>query len=187
MDDNNSQYIYVGQFVQESNKMIVTDPWYHDDKLIIDDPLIKIPDNLLKVNNGLWNVWCKYDKDNLCATKLVALCSHLEFFGFSEQNSVKNIDWQKKSTINTTTRQIGIYDFKYFKNDDNVKGHELCKRYLDIVRYKGDKWYLANCHITETQKCGIIKNGAVASCCENNELYVFKNGSKILGIKIVSF
>ena len=186
----NDDFIFLGQFTQESNKMIVSDPCY------VYNPAKhkNIPNQINhlfvfnKVMRGDWNVW-SYHWDNGAVCELVAIYCP---FNISKHTDAVDYhfasrDWENAATVCVDSGQLGIYDFKHYRDDENLEDLKIWKEYK--IQKDGDKWYAANCHISlNDDHAGIINNGCVASPCFGDGLYnieVLKFEDKVAGVRLV--
>lgn len=179
-------FIFLGQFTQESNKIIVSDPGY-----LFDPTKDKSKWNSInhlfvfdKVLKGSWNVWAY--KDDECIFELVAISCPFDILKYPKATNYHfdNREWETAATVCVDSGQIGIYDFKYYRDDNNLDKYKIWNQ----IEEDGDKWYAANCYITQKYGADIIHNGCVSKTYMGDGLYnveILKFENKVAGIRIV--
>lgn len=192
-----NKYIFLGQFIQKSDKIIVADP-----SIQINDNNINYYKIIEGIKTGYWNVWI--DKENFFKNKypslaniktiqrsLVAIYCPADILKHPERS-----EYQKKYTskwhiydyISTKSEQIGIYDLLYFNDNTNINGFNI----YNLQNNQNNEWYLMNYIITSNiyEKAGIINNGTVSAYFKKDNknklpIYIMKNKDKIIGIRIL--
>lgn len=175
-NNNNSHdcdyIVIIGSFKQESNQIFVSDPSYeyitkeHEKN----SKLMKLNLVINNVKPGKWKVILRIKKNEVDRNAEL-ICIHESFF-----RADLKYQWEKeKHKIGIDSGQAGIYDLKYYRNDG---------------KKSGDAWYEMNSQLSSkpTDYAGAISYGAVSSAGFGDgiySVYVTKNDSKIVGVKIV--
>lgn len=176
-------FIFLGQYTQESDKMIISDPYYkskYDKK-----DFYHLNHIIENVKQGSWNTWIL--RNTGTPAQIVAVyCPHnLTEYPLAADYQFDHATWENIGEICVDTGQAGIYDLKYYRDDCNVDGLNL----FHDPQNDGDKWFSANCHVTVNGLCGnIINNGCVANSGWGDGSYaaaILRNNNKVVGAKIV--
>lgn len=190
-----NKYIFLGQFTQESDRIVVADP-----SIQINENNINYYKIIEGIKKGNWNVWI--DKENPFKNKypslanirpdqrsLVAIYCPSDILTHNERSEYQKkytSKWHMFDYITTNSGQIGIYDLLYFNDNTNIDGFNVHNL------QNNNEWYLMNCIITSNiyEKAGIINNGTVSAYFkQDNEnklpIYIMKNKDKIIGIRIL--
>lgn len=191
------EYRFLGYFIQESGKIIVSDPSH------IYDPYHSKTPNVInqflvinKVMRGKWNVWSRYlsnddddwDDYDKSVCELTAICcpdSLVEGYGERRYHFFHN-EWEDYASVCVHSAQVGIYDLKYYRDDNNLGNSKIWDEYN--IQAAGDKWCAANCYVSKKNHAGIIYNGCVAKPCYGNKTYdveLLKFEGKIVGIRMI--
>lgn len=110
--------VKIGEYIQESDKVFVSDPSYEYIKREHEPGSFLMKLNLV-INNvldGKWdvNLMIKdYEKER--NAELVCIHKNVSY----DSNNILKLNWIKKGTIGVDSGQAGIYDLKYYR-DDNV-------------------------------------------------------------------
>jgi len=211
------KYYFTGTFDQESTDMLISDPGYEFDRseylnkdgqwqlnyllenvavgewhsgIIIDEKthrnaeLVALHENISKKN--ITSSSCSDNNDNNDNTTNQIVCDFIEL--------VDDISWEKIDCsyffgVCVDSGQAGIYDAKYFK-DDNIVGDYKLAKFIPI-NDPGDKWYSMNCKITMNYKWHCVDTvpyGVVSSSGYGDgmyDLFVASKNDKIVAVKIV--
>ena len=128
----NQDYIFLGQFIQESNKMIIGDPCPNDNN---NNLIIK------NVKQGSWNSW-SYHKINIAV--LIAKYCPINIKNNPEASEyIETNNWKTMKEIHIDNfGQAGFFDMKYHTDDNNTNNYELdtLDGYID-TNIKGNIWY----------------------------------------------
>lgn len=125
----------IGKYQQESDTVIVSDPSYN--YIPEEHESNKISFNLnktIKVRKGLWIVCLMisvHEKDYNAAI----VCLHDEQFGGNYANLSEKIlsnNWIIDGSIGVDSGMAGIYDLKYYQNQDIVSQYPIIKRKNNI-------------------------------------------------------
>lgn len=112
-------------------------------------------------------------------------------------NIIKNGDWKKIGNIGVDVGMAGIYDLKYYRDDNiasyNTKYFTESKDpgYFTESKDPGEKWFDMNSNIVikPTDFAGVIKHGTVTLSGYGDGMYnvyvLRDNKSKIIGVKII--
>ena len=163
------------QFLVESGTLIVSDPCYEKD-----GELQAVIDNVF---NGPWEMETICSDEGtfgnrvsvLIATAVGSVCREKDW---------KHVD----ADIPVDSGQAGIFDLKYFKDDNVVRHIELLNK--DEVICEEEPWYSLCCDRTlGEEKAGVVPFGAVSSSGYGDGCYscfICKNkDGKVIGVKIV--
>jgi hypothetical protein len=178
------QYVYIGNFNIDSDKIIVSDPSYK-----IKDKCSK--SILKKVANGKWySVIHKYlmnDRDDRNALLYAINNNFMNKKDFPLLHK-SNMKWEKKSNVGVDTALMVIADYQHFRNDDDVKKKWFIK--CDCGKmHSGNAWYnMANATTYNNNVAGVFTGGTISmtgygdgSC----KLFVLKNNGIIVAIKVI--
>ncbi len=157
--------MYIGNFVNESGQMIVSDPCYD----LNDNELNKI----LEVLPGQWEFHILKDKRN----RVESWTAYHEDFNLDNCQSLELED-----QFGVDSGQLGLWDTKYFKNDKvvpldfiNKKGEyeeDWCANTQD-TSIENDPWYWFNCSktIDTEDNAGIVPFGAISQSGYGDGIY----------------
>lgn len=192
-----TEYIFLGQFVQESDEFYVSDPCDYKPKKGADgrrtsNALLE-GCQILAAKKGNWNCWVLYDINEERCMELIAkhcdgdIISDPDLANYSD-NDVERY-WIEAGSIGVDSGQAGIYDLSHYRSDTNDDGRphmKICGPY----KKDGDLWYDMNCSITldENLGAGIIPNGVVSSSGYGDGLYkvyVTDDGYIVDAVKII--
>ena len=148
----------VGKFIVETSKVYITDPIYDYENedfggLTID------------VKSGEWQGYVLKTNDKY--TKI------MELIAYRVDVDKRDLETVKLGSIAVDSGQAGIFDAKYFKDDDNVGDKKLAKYDQFFANEKGEKWLrmceyasgdYANYKTKELKlPCDVIPNGIVSA------------------------
>lgn len=194
--DINEEYRYLGNFTQESSEIIVCDPAC-EYKLAHVNVLNEANDILVfyQIMRGNWNVWSRYltDDDGDCYSAM-PVCELTTVCCPNSLNASQNTkyhffhnEWEDYASICVVSSQVGIYDSKYYRDDNNLTNCKIWKKHK--IKEKGDKWFAANCYMSRNKyHAGVINNGCVVTPCYGNRIYdveILKFEGKIVGIRMI--
>lgn len=177
----------VGSF-QIENGIVISDPCYdfNIDNYTRNSEQKYFPKKYTMV--GEWNGYVKYN-DNGRVAELQTCHSSIN------DNELTNAKWEKcKGSLGVDTGQMGVYDSKYFKDDNIVGNYPVDKTMLtDFKQIPGDRYYAMCCYQTYNKKepqkqAGVIPYGIVSSSGYGDGSYnysVIKKNGLICGFKIV--
>lgn len=193
---DNSNYIFLGRFIQKGTAMLVTDP--ANEFNICDATHKKWGGSKLftNVQEGLWNTWLLKDihpqwikspEEKITRELIVFYCP----VSFDDKYIIHkkmyvNKDWTGPFSINVDSKLVGIFDFQYYRDDCNTMNFKID----NDSKGSGNKWYSMIDNVVKNKKhnAGVINNGVVTNCPWENGcyiVYVLKSDNKIVGIRIV--
>ena len=120
------------------------------------------------VKQGEWYTYVQINKNN-------GRCGRL-FATIKTKNKIYDDDkyhWKLKGSVGVDTGQAGIFDLKYYRDDNNVSSDDIRiddnkpgdNKYME--NFPGDKWYSMCCKCTEYDgvnvRANIIKNGVISN------------------------
>jgi len=172
----------VGSFKVESGQIIISDPCY-------DKPNSKktkhLPFNgILPAKNGKWQAEIVMSDEGSWGDRVAYLvCYHPEHR--IDENSCEMeevIDFE----VGVDSGQAGVFDAKYYNDDDSIKGLE--RLYDRTPINVAEPWYSMCCDRTlHKDQAGVIPFGAVSSSGEGDGCYkclVKKDGDEVVGVLI---
>jgi hypothetical protein len=167
--NENDYYLFLlGSFELESGKLIVSDPAfeYKPEEHAAGSKLWKL-NLLIDAKPGKWHSFLlvrNFEKDR----NADLICFHES----EKREILTEIDtkgyWSAMDEVGVDTGQVGIYDLKYYRDDnvfpDNIND-EGKSRSRGHIHDFGELWYEMNCNITmkPTDYAGIIPYGVVSS------------------------
>jgi hypothetical protein len=184
-------------FDQTSDKMIVSDPSY-DYIAKEHEPgsgLMKLNLVLDNVAKGKWRALLLINSLHIDQNAAL-LCFSDENEKWKKDREFINYsifgDWKKVGTIGVDSGQAGIYDLKYYR-DDNVVPKKISKNSetSSALNSPGKEWFEMNNNLTSepTDYGGVMKYGTVSASGHGDGLYnvyvLRDNKSKIVGVKII--
>ncbi len=120
MTGNSLSYVqFMGPFNQTSSKMVIGDPNYALESATI----------LKKVVPGTWMSYIEVGKKNGRCAKLIVINEETNFDDpeMTKLNSLVGIDyddseynWKHHTSIGIDSAQAGVFDLKYYQDDDNI-------------------------------------------------------------------
>ncbi|ARF12676.1 hypothetical protein Klosneuvirus_15_7 [Klosneuvirus KNV1] len=176
----------VGSF-QIENGIIISDPCYdfNVDEYNRSSDQKYFPKKYIMT--GEWNGYVKYC-DNGRIAELQTCHSSID------DNELTNAKWELcKGSLGVDTGQMGVFDSKYFKDDNIVGDYPIDKSMFNDFKEKGDRYYAMCCYQTYNKEnpkkqAGIIPYGVVSSSGYGDGSYnysVIKKNGLICGFKIV--
>lgn len=163
-------YQFLGQFTQESNKMVISDPSYE-----IDDIGVVLLNNVKK---GDWSTWATCCDDS-CSRLISMYCDKFDFAQIAEYDD-NQCQWKYIGKIFISTASYGMYDEKYYQDSNNIiDNNNLDSEYDNIWLDMVFNW--------DNEEAKIIPNGAVARTCADGcaNVYCTYLNDTIIGISIV--
>ena len=169
--------VTIGSFIQKSDKMFVSDPSYEfiPEEHEMGSKLMKLNLVIPNVLAGTYDVILRI-KTNEREKNAELVCIHQSFLKDNGSMPLYKYPWEKQDDeIGVDTGQAGIYDLKYYgENEENGN----------------NDWFEMNTRLTAkpTDYAGAMEHGAVSTAGNGDGIYpvyVIKNDSKIVGIKIV--
>jgi len=156
----------VGKFVIESGKVLITDPIYDSEDG--DFGILTID-----VKSGEWQGYVSKTNDKY--TKI------MEFITYHVDVDKRDLETVKLGSVSVDSGQCGIFDAKYFKDDNNVGDKKLAKADQFFANEKGEKWLrmceyatgdYANYKTKELKlPCDVINNGIVCASGYGDGVY----------------
>lgn len=173
---------------QIENGVVISDPCYEfnvDEYKKGLDIMKYFPKQYVMI--GEWNGYVKYDDES--GRVAILRTSHSSI----TDEETNNMEWQLcKGTLGVDSGQLGVFDSKYFK-DDNIVGDYPLAKYITNLNEKGQRFYAMCCQQTYDEKnpkkrAGIIPFGVVSSSGYGDGCYnysVIKKNGIICGFEIV--
>lgn len=182
----------LGTFVQETDKIFVSDPSYnYIEKEHAGDPLVmKLNLVITDVFIGKWvALICVKNIDHNRNAELI--CVH-ESVDLSNKD-INNLEWKFIDDICVDSGRVGVYDLEYYRNLGlGCKGTLASQSQVNLTRGDSDNdtWSFINCLVTSTPtKGGVTPHGAVSSSGYGDGIYptyILKNSeSQVIGVKVV--
>jgi len=135
----------IGTFKVVSGKIMVSDPCYEKDTWC--------NGVLNNVKNGNWIAEIELNEEKR-VSRLIAICGN--------GKNIRGGGRKENFTVGVDSGQAGIYDLKFFKDDNVVKNVERLNP--DNTICKDEPWYSINCDRTiGKEKAGVIPYGCVSS------------------------
>lgn len=186
----------LGKFIIESGAIIISDPCYDRPQKKSSDTmkLLDLNYELSNIKNGQWNGYIEIDQYSKRPCVLVAI--HEDYLTMS--------NWQSTNLrIGVDSGQAGIYDAKFFKDDNDVGTYPVWSE--SSIKDVGDKWYYMNCHATlgamadpnldmknyhrqNDITAGIIPHGVVSSSGWGDGIYdvdLMHESTTIVGVRVI--
>ena len=161
----------IGTFVQETDKIFVSDPSYTyiEKEHIADSSLMKLNLLINDVLSGKWNTMiCVKNIDLHRNSELICSYESVDLSGISNNIS----EWEFVDDIGVDSAQAGIYDLAYYRNNENS--------------WNDMNWSISS---KPTVYAGIISHGAVSLSGYGDgfyPVYISKNSqSQVVAIRII--
>lgn len=150
----------LGTFKITSSKIRVSDPCYDDD--------VWCKGTVENARKGTWKAFSITSEEGNWGNRVAGLIAYHE--DSSEPEGLEDSEWEHQEfEVGVDSGQAGIFDEKFYRDDDATNSYEYIGSPLCDFEKDGDNWYNVCCDITlysgKTQAggAGVLPYGVVSS------------------------